>query len=117
MENKLSDTNSSGNRETRDAIQRAKEADLGAQADRDVGLANAIASLNTAESLQMLQSVMENETKKLTSSIEGLATSNDKYASRMVWLTRALVFVGAVSAIPALASIWPYFRYFLNMLF
>ena len=115
MENKLSDTNYSGNRETREAIQRAKEADLGASADRAVGLANATATLNTAESLQMLQNVIESQTGKLTSSIEGLATSNDKYANRMIWLTLALVFVGAVSAIATLASSYPHLKYLLNM--
>jgi len=104
MENKLSDTNYSGNRETREAIQKAKDADLGAQADRAVGLANATAALNTAESLQMLQMIIENQTNKLTFSIEGLAASNNTYANRMVWLTLALVFVGAVSAIATLAS-------------
>ncbi len=116
MENKLSDTNYSGNRETREAIQRAEEADLGPQADRAVGLANATAALNTAESLQTLQMVIENQTNKLTSSIEELATSNDKYANRMIWLTLALVFVGAVSAVATLASSYPYLRYLLNML-
>lgn len=103
MENKISDTNYPGNKETREAIQRAKEADLGPQTDRAVGLANATAALNTAESLQMLQMVIENQTNKLTSSVEALATSNDKYANRMIWLTLALVFVGAVSAIATLA--------------
>lgn len=108
MEKKLSGTNCSGNRETREAIQRAEEADLGPQSDRAIGLANAKAVLNTAESLQMLQMVIENQTNKLTSSIEGLAASNDKYANRMVLLTLALVFVGAVSAIAALAPSYPH---------
>ena len=117
MENKLSDTNYSGNRETREAIQRAEEADLGPQADRAVGLANAKAVLNTAESLQMLQMVIENQTNKLSFSLERLAASNDKYANRMIWLTGALVFVGAVSAIATIASNWPYIRNFLNMFF
>jgi hypothetical protein len=114
MENKVSDTNYPGNKETRDAIQRAKETDLGPQVDKAVGLANATAALNTAESLQMLQIVIENQTNKLTSSIEGLAASNDKYANRMIGLTLALVFVGAVSAIAALASSYPYLRYLIN---
>lgn len=115
MNNNVSDTNYKGNRETREAIQRAKEADLGAQADRAVGLANATATLNTAESLQMLQMVIEIQTSKLTLSIEELAASNDKYANRMFWLTLALVFVGAVSATATLASSWPHLVSFLNL--
>ena len=88
---KLSDTNYRGNAETREAIEKAKDLDLGPSADKGVGLANALASLNVAESLQMFQTVLENQTNKIIS-------SNNKHSRAMFWLTLALVFVGGVTA-------------------
>jgi len=121
----MSEENYPGNRETREAIQAAKEADLGASADKKTGIAGAYASLNVAESLQMLQmnivvtaeknrEVSEKQTEKIIESNNALITSNQKHANRMFWLTLALVFVGVVQAFSALASSSPYILYFLN---
>lgn len=98
-EEKLSDTNYHGNGEVRKAIENAKNLDLGEQSNKAVGLANAAASLNVAESLQMFQMVIEKQTNKLIK-------SNDEYSQKMVWLTRALVFVGAITAFATIASVW-----------
>ena len=94
---KLSDTNYQGNAETRKAINDAKTLDLGPQADKGVGLANALASLNVAESLQMFQMVLEKQTNELIN-------SNNRHSTVMTWLTGALVFVGAVTAIATAAA-------------
>jgi len=118
----MTDTNPRGNRETREAIERVKSLDLGPQSDRGIGIANALASLNVAESLQTLQlqiveasaenrKAAEIQTDKLISSNERLAISNERYSKRMLWLTVGLFFVGIVQASAALASSLPYLRY------
>ena len=116
------ETNAHGNKETREAIERTKGLDLGPQSDRGIGIANALASLNVAESLQTLQLQMvetsaenrkaaEVQTDKLIASNQKLAVSNEKYSKRMFWLTVGLFFVGIVQALAALASSLPYLRY------
>lgn len=106
------ETNYRGDRETRDAINHAKEADLGASASRSVGIAIATAALNVAESLQGLhvqimqtseenRAAAEKETDKIIASNKNLASSNERHSNRMVWLTAALVFVGILQIIAA----------------
>ncbi len=88
---------------------------LGAQMDAHTGYATALASLNVAESLQLLQlqvaeSTKENRvalhetTDKLIKSNETLAKSNDRHATAMQWLTAALVVVGIIQIIVAWKS-------------
>ncbi|MFA6301491.1 MAG: hypothetical protein WC609_04105 [Candidatus Paceibacterota bacterium] len=95
---KLSDTNYLGNAEVRKAIEEAKKLGLGEQSNKAVGLANATASLDVAESLQMFQMVIENQTNKLIK-------SSDESSRKMVWLTCALVFVGAITAFATIAPV------------
>ncbi len=121
----MTETNASGNRETREAIEAARTSDLGGQTDKHTGIATALASLNVAESLQLLQlqisstsaenrKAAEVETDKLIESNERLARSNDTHSTRMFWLTVALVFTGVVQAVAALASSLPYLKYIQN---
>ena len=102
----MSDTNYIGNGETRKAIEQASQSDLGPQADKHAGIAQAFASLNIAESLQMFQQVMEVQVQKIIESNEKLAKSNDKHSDRMYWLTAALLFVGTVQAASALLDLF-----------
>ena len=115
------ETNAHGNRETREAIEKTKSLDLGPQSDRGIGIANALASLNVAESLQTLQlqivetstenrKAAEVQTDKIITSNQRLSDSNEKYSKRMFWLTVGLFFVGIVQAFASLASSLPYLR-------
>ena len=97
------------NDEVEALLKNLKDLGLGAQMDAHVGHANALASLNIAESLQCLQLQLvetgrENRvtlheiTDKLIQSNRILATSNDRHASAMQWLTGALVIIGILQA-------------------
>ena len=121
------ETNYQGNRETREAINAAKEGGLGEQSTKRLGVAIAYAALNVAESLQGLhvqimqtseenRKAAEKENDKLIASNKTLSDSNVKYANRMVWLTAVLVGIGILQAIGALASSWPYIQHYLNAL-
>jgi hypothetical protein len=102
--------NQSRNQEVEAKIAGVKNADLGPQANMHTGVANALASLNVAESLQLLQLQLAESTKdnrialhettdKLIDSNKILAASNNRHATAMQWLTGALVFVGILQVI------------------
>ena len=89
--------------------------DLGAQSAHHVGIANTLASLDVAESLQInsLQieessaqnrTVIHNALHALIGSNEKLARSNEKYARAMMWLTGGLVLVGVAQIIVSVIS-------------
>lgn len=101
---RFSDSSHQGNVEVRKAIDEAKTFGLGSQADKGAALANALASLNVAESLQDFQMVLGEKTDKL---IE----SNKRHSMAMILLTGALVFVGAMTAMATFATSWSYIQH------
>jgi hypothetical protein len=99
--------NKGRNAEVSAAIDKLKngQLDLGPQSAHHIGIANALASLNVAESLQITslqieessaqnRTVIHNALHALIDSNEKLARSNEKYARAMMWLTGGLVLVG-----------------------
>ena len=103
-------TNNTRNIETSQAIVELKNADAGAHAEKKAGVANALASLDVAESLQLLQiqliegsranrSMIHTEVDKLIASNERLAKSNSQHTTAMKWLTGALVAVGVLQIV------------------
>jgi hypothetical protein len=92
------------NKESEEAISRLKEADTGDLALKPAGIASAVTSLNTAESLQLLQlqiiqtssenrKALSSNIDKLIESNTKLSESNERQARAMKWLTGALVLV------------------------
>jgi hypothetical protein len=86
--------------------------DLGPQSAHHAAIANTLASLDVAESLQVTSLQIEESAAqsrlvihtalhKLIESNEKLARSNEKYARAMMWLTGALVLVGVGQIIAA----------------
>ena len=109
--------NSKRNAEVTEAIAELKSGrlDLGAQSERHIGIVNALASLDVAESLQVTSMQIEESSARertaihdalhaLISSNEKLAKSNEKYVRAMMWLTSALVLVGFAQIIASLIS-------------
>ncbi len=106
--------NKGRNDEVEGLLKNLKDLGLGAQTDAHVGYANALASLNVAESLQLLELqlietgrenrvALHETTDKLIQSNVTLAESNDRHASAMQWLTGALVLVGLIQVAVAWA--------------
>ena len=133
--NEKSLPNQARNLETALAIGNLKNADSGALSIRPAGIAEATASLNVAESLQMLQlqivetsigtrkalaelqgqiaglsysvsTVIENQSKKMISSNEKLAISNEYYAKWNRGLTVALITVTLLVGLMQVYVIW-----------
>jgi hypothetical protein len=107
--------NQARNEEVEDAIKGVRLLDLGAQSERGVGVANALASLNVAESLQFLQLQITETSKEnrvalhqamdnLIESNARLAASNERQVNAMKWLTVALVLVGIAQVV--IGIIW-----------
>ena len=108
--------NSSRNLEVSLAITHAKTADV-SQSPKHVGVASATASLDIAESLQLLQlqlsefsseirSAIEKNSQDLIKSNEKLLESNERNASVASWLAGALVFFTAVQAIAIIIQVY-----------
>ena len=104
--------NKARNDEVAKILSSLKNMGLGAQIDAHTGHANALASLDVAESLQLLQLQLAESTKdsavalhattdKLIESNKALAASNDRHATAMQWLTGALVVVGIAQMVLA----------------
>ncbi|HUC01362.1 MAG TPA: hypothetical protein VMA75_00455 [Candidatus Paceibacterota bacterium] len=104
--------NKTRNDEVKAAIDLLKSGklDLGASTEKHIGIANALASLDVAESLQITSVQIEESSSQdrvalntavhaLISSNEKLAESNKKYARAMMWLTGAIVLVGVAQII------------------
>lgn len=104
--------NETRNAEVQAAINALKSGklDLGPQSAHHAGVANALASLDVAESLQITslqietssaqdRVAMNSAVQALIASNEKLARSNEKYARAMMWLTGALVLVGIAQII------------------
>ena len=108
-------TNKERNKEVRDIVDNLSAFGLGPQMDAHVGRANAIASLDVAESLQLLQIQLSQSTKdsneavhsttdRLIESNKQLAKSNDRHSVAMQWLTGALVLVGVIQIVLSLIT-------------
>jgi hypothetical protein len=106
--------NKARNAEVNVAIDKLKngQLDLGPQSAHNAGIANALASLDVAESLQITslqieessaqnRTVIHNVLHALIDSNEKLAGSNERYARAMMWLTGGLVLVGIAQIIAA----------------
>jgi hypothetical protein len=102
--------NEKRNIETDKAIAHAELGEIGAQSDKRIGIAEATATFNVAESLQMLQLQIEEtalsnrksaeiQTDKLIVSNAKLAESNNRHSRRIIWLTWALVIVGLLQVV------------------
>jgi hypothetical protein len=102
--------NSTRNKEVEDKLASLKGFDLGHQREVHTSYANALASLDVAESLQLLQlqlaesstdnkKALHDTTNKMIASNEKLAQSNNKHALAMQWLTGALIFVGLLQTL------------------
>jgi hypothetical protein len=102
--------NKGRNDEVAGLLKGLKDLGLGAQMDAHIGHASGLASLDVAESLQLLQLQLAESTKdnrialhettnKLIGSNKILATSNDRHSTAMQWLTGALVAVGLLQVV------------------
>ena len=87
-------SNKSRNYEVENKLKSLTGLDLGAQMDAHTGVANVLASLDVAESLQLLEQQIEKSATDLIKSNEKLAISTDKHSKAMLFLTGALVLVG-----------------------
>lgn len=109
--------NAKRNTEVAAAIETLKSGklDLGPQSAHHVGIANALASLDVAESLQVTslqieessaqeRTAIHNALHALIDSNEKLARSNEKYARAMMWLTGGIVLVGIAQIIASLLA-------------
>ena len=115
--------NKARNDEVAKILAALKDLGLGAQIEAHTGHANALASLDVAEWLQLLHLQLAESTKqnaislaestkqnvaalhettgKLIESNTSLAGSNDRHATSMQWLTAALVLVGIAQIVIA----------------
>ena len=107
--------NKNRNYEVQTELEGARLLDLGPQRTAGLSKANALASLDVAESLQLLHlqlaestessnATLHETTDKLIASNEKLAQSNDRHATAMQLLTGALVLTGIIQAVVAWAS-------------
>jgi hypothetical protein len=107
--------NAKRNSEVAKAIEKLENGDLGlgAQSAHHVGIANTLASLNVAESLQITslqieessvqnRIVIHNALHAIIDSNEKLARSNEHYVRAMMWLTGGLILVGIVQIVASL---------------
>lgn len=109
--------NAHRNKEVTEAVEKLRDGqlDLGPQSAHHAGIANTLASLNVAESLQITslqieQSAAQNRTaihkatQDIIGSNEKLAKSNERYVRAMMWLTGGLVLVGIAQIIASFLS-------------